>query len=179
MNEITISGARVHNLKNLSVSIPRNRMVVFTGMSGSGKTSLAYDTIFSEGRRRYFETLSAYFRQFVVGMDRPDVDLIEGLSPSISVDQRGRARSGRSTVGTITETADYLRLLFTAIAKPYCPDCGIAIEAMTPERMVEAITDSWKGRVAGILAPVVVGRKGTHKELIEGISRRGYQKIRV
>ncbi|MEW6201136.1 MAG: excinuclease ABC subunit UvrA, partial [bacterium] len=178
-NTIVISGARVHNLKNISVSIPRDKLVVFTGVSGSGKTSLAFDTIFAEGQRRYFETLSAYSRQFVIGMERPDADLIEGLSPAISVDQRGMPTSARSTVGTITEIYDYLRLLFTAIGRPFCVRCGIEIRGMSVERMLETIYENFSDKLVSVLAPVVVGRKGIYKDLIEKIARKGYQKVRV
>ncbi|MEW5947468.1 MAG: excinuclease ABC subunit UvrA [bacterium] len=177
--EIVVSGARVHNLKNVSVAVPRGRLVAFTGVSGSGKTSLAYDTIFAEGQRRYFETLSAYFRQFVVGAERPDVDFIEGISPSISVDQRGIPVGARSTVGTITEIYDYLRLLFNAVGRPHCPDCGVEIRTMTVERIHQSVAENLRGRMTAVLAPVVAGRKGVYRELIEKTARSGYQKIRV
>src|SRR5690348_13900585 len=137
MEALTIRGARQHNLKNLSVEIPRDRLVVITGVSGSGKSSLAFDTIFAEGQRRYVESLSAYARQFLEQMEKPDVDSIEGLSPAISIDQRTTSKNPRSTVGTVTEVHDYLRLLFASVGKPHCPRCGRAIAAQTVQEMVD------------------------------------------
>lgn len=182
MRHIKVSGARVHNLKNLNVSIPRNSLTVFTGVSGSGKTSLAFDTIFAEGQRRYFETLSAYTRQFVADMERPDVDMIEGLSPAISVNQKGMPNSPRSTVGTITEIYDYLRLLFTAVGRPFCPNDGIEIQAVSPDRITDILFETLseeKGKFVLLLAPLVIGRKGFHGDLIDRVARRGYGRVRV
>ena len=175
---IKIIGAHKHNLDNISVTIPRDALVVITGVSGSGKTSLAFDTIYSEGQRRYFETLSTYTRQFVAGMERADVELIEGLSPSISVDQKGVPTSPRSTVGTITEIYDYLRLLYTAVGHPFCPDCDVEIQAMSTDRMADLLLDAHEGKIAALLAPVVSGRKGIYKDLIDRIANR-YTKVRV
>ena len=138
-DKITIKGARVHNLKNIDLELPRNKMIVFTGLSGSGKSSLAFDTIFAEGQRRYIESLSAYARQFLGGMQKPDVDEIEGLSPAISIDQKAHSANPRSTVATITEIYDYLRVLYARIGEPHCPICGTKIEKMTVDEMVERI----------------------------------------
>ncbi len=179
MRDISIYGARVHNLKNINLSIPRSSLVVFTGVSGSGKTSLAFDTIFAEGQRRYFETLSAYTRQFVADMERPDVDLIEGLSPSISVSQKGMPTSPRSTVGTITEIYDYIRLIYTAIGKPFCPVDGTEIRSTSPERISEVLMETRSGSFVMIMAPLVTGRKGIYRDLIDKIAAKGYSRIRV
>ncbi|HOX28404.1 MAG TPA: excinuclease ABC subunit UvrA, partial [bacterium] len=179
MHEIKVAGARVHNLKNLDVTIPRDSLVVLTGVSGSGKTSLAFDTLFAEGQRRYFETLSSYSRQFVVEMERPDVDIVEGLSPAISVSQKGMPNSPRSTVGTLTEIYDYLRLLYTAVGVPHCPDCGIEIRSAPPERIADILYSSRAGAFVMILAPLVTGRKGFYKDVFEDAAKKGYTKIRV
>ncbi len=179
MRNIAVSGARVHNLKNLNVTIPRDSLTVFTGVSGSGKTSLAFDTIFAEGQRRYFETLSAYTRQFVADMERPDVDMIEGLSPAISVSQKGMPTSPRSTVGTLTEIYDYLRLLYTAAGKAMCPDCGIEITSVSPDRITDILFDTRPGAFVFLMAPLVIGRKGIYLDLIEKIERKGYSRVRV
>ena len=178
VKHIRVMGAAKHNLRNVCVDIPRDALVVFTGVSGSGKTSLAFDTIYAEGQRRYFETLSSFTRQFVAGMERADVDLIEGLSPSISVDQKGMPSSPRSTVGTVTEIYDYLRLLYTAVGVPHCPEHGLPIQSMTPERIADALFESAPGRAVALLAPVVQGRKGIYKDLIEKIARK-YNRVRV
>src|SRR3989339_876056 len=164
-DKITIKGAREHNLKNISLELPRNKMIVFTGLSGSGKSSLAFDTIFAEGQRRYIESLSAYARQFLGGMQKPDVDEIEGLSPAISIDQKAHSANPRSTVATITEIYDYLRVLFARIGQPFCPLCGTKIERLTIDQMLGQITktlqaEAGKGSEAVVLAPVVRGRKG-------------------
>lgn len=179
MRDITVSGARVHNLKDLDVTIPRDALVVLTGVSGSGKTSLAFDTIFAEGQRRYFETLSAYTRQFVADMERPDVDMIEGLSPAVSVSQKGMPTSPRSTVGTLTEIYDYLRLLYTAIGKAYCPDCGVEIRSVSPDRIADLLYASRPGAFVYLMAPLVIGRKGVYIDLIEKIERKGYSRLRI
>src|SRR3989339_508716 len=168
---ITIKGAREHNLKNISLQIPRNKMTVFTGVSGSGKSSLAFDTIFAEGQRRYVESLSAYARQFLGQLQKPDVDEIEGLSPAISIDQKAHSSNPRSTVATITEIYDYLRVLFARAGVPYCPLCGSVIRRMTPSGMVDAIISlaAPKGKIETelvILAPVVRGRKGEYYQLL-------------
>src|SRR6202167_996955 len=164
---IKVQGARVHNLKNLSVEIPRDQLVVFTGLSGSGKSSLAFDTIYAEGQRRYVESLSAYARQFLGQMDKPDVDFIEGLSPAISIDQKTASRNPRSTVGTITEIHDYLRLLFARIGRPYCPNCGKAITSQSPQQIVDRIMDLEDETRFMVLAPVVRGRKGEYEALLD------------
>lgn len=177
-SHIRIIGATKHNLQNVSLDIPRDSLVVITGVSGSGKTSLAFDTIYNEGQRRYFETLSTFTRQYVAGMERAEVELIEGLSPSISVDQKGMPTSPRSTVGTVTEIYDYLRLLYTAVGKPHCPDCGIEIQAMSPERMADMLIADLRGAMAVLLAPVVSGRKGVYKDLVEKVARR-YTRVYV
>ncbi|HOB35310.1 MAG TPA: excinuclease ABC subunit UvrA [Bacillota bacterium] len=176
---ISVRGARVHNLKNIDVDIPRDALVVMTGLSGSGKSSLAFDTIYAEGQRRYVESLSAYARQFLGQMDKPDVDSIEGLSPAISIEQKTTSRNPRSTVGTVTEIYDYLRLLFARVGRPYCPNCAIPISQQTVEQMVDAILQYPEGTRIQVLAPVVRGRKGEHAKLLEGLARDGYVRVRV
>ncbi len=181
---ITVRGARTHNLKNISLSIPRNSLTVITGISGSGKSSLAFDTLYAEGQRRYVESLSAYARQFLDQLERPDVDSIEGLSPSISIEQKTTSRSPRSTVGTITEIYDYLRLLFSSIGAPHCPRCGIPIARQSTEQIVRAIMEQGKdgnGEAARImiLAPIVRGRKGEFKKTFEQLARQGWTRVRV
>jgi excinuclease ABC subunit A len=176
---ISIKGARVHNLKNIDLDIPRDKLVVMTGLSGSGKSSLAFDTIYAEGQRRYVESLSAYARQFLGQMDKPDVDSIEGLSPAISIDQKTTSRNPRSTVGTVTEIYDYLRLLFARAGRPHCPNCGIPISQQTVEQMVDAILQYPEGTKIQVLAPVVRGRKGEHVKLLEDLARDGYVRVRV
>jgi excinuclease ABC subunit A len=176
---IIVKGAREHNLKNIDVEIPRNKFVVLTGLSGSGKSSLAFDTIYAEGQRRYVESLSAYARQFLGQMDKPDVDSIEGLSPAISIDQKTTSRNPRSTVGTVTEIYDYLRLLFARIGRPYCPIHGIEISAQTVEQMVDRILDYPERSRLQILAPLVQGRKGEHQKLFEEIRKQGFVRVRV
>ena len=176
---ISVRGARVHNLKNIDLDIPRDKLVVMTGLSGSGKTSLAFDTIYAEGQRRYVESLSAYARQFLGQMDKPDVDSIEGLSPAISIDQKTTSRNPRSTVGTVTEIYDYLRLLYARAGRPHCPNCGIAISQQTVEQMVDTILQLPEGTKIQILAPVVRGRKGEHVKILEGLRKDGYVRVRV
>ncbi|KAB5608349.1 excinuclease ABC subunit UvrA [Bifidobacterium jacchi] len=177
--KITIQGAREHNLKNVNLAIPRNRMVVFTGLSGSGKSSLAFDTLFAEGQRRYVESLSAYARQFLGQMDKPDVDFIEGLSPAVSIDQKTTNRNPRSTVGTITEIYDYLRLLFARTGEPHCPVCGAPVSAQTPQQMVDALLRNPERTRFQILAPVVRGRKGEFEDLIELLRGDGYARALI
>jgi excinuclease ABC subunit A len=176
---IRVQGARVHNLKNLSVEIPRDQLVVFTGLSGSGKSSLAFDTIYAEGQRRYVESLSAYARQFLGQMDKPDVEFIEGLSPAISIDQKTASRNPRSTVGTITEIHDYLRLLFARIGVPYCPKCGKAISSQTPQQIVDQVLARSDGERFLVLATVVEGRKGEYSTLLTELSGQGFSRVRV
>ena len=179
IDKLIIKGARQHNLKDVDVEIPRNKLVVVTGLSGSGKSSLAFDTIYAEGQRRYVESLSAYARQFLGQMDKPDVDFIEGLSPAISIDQKTTSRNPRSTVGTVTEIYDYLRLLFSRIGRPHCPNCGKPIAQQTVEQIVDQILALPEGTRIQVLSPVVRGRKGEHKRIIEGIAKDGFIRIRV
>lgn len=176
---IVVKGARAHNLKNIDIEIPRDKLVVMTGLSGSGKSSLAFDTIYAEGQRRYVESLSAYARMFLGQMDKPDVDVIEGLSPAISIDQKTTSKNPRSTVATVTEIYDYLRLLYARIGIPYCPIHGIAIESQTIQQMVDKVMAMEERTKIQIFAPVIRGRKGTHKKLIEEISKKGYARIQV
>lgn len=178
-NYIKIRGANEHNLKNLDVDIPRNELVVLTGLSGSGKSSLAFDTIYAEGQRRYMESLSSYARQFLGQMEKPDVESIEGLSPAISIDQKSTNRNPRSTVGTVTEIYDYFRLLYARIGIPHCPKCGKEIKKQTVDQMVDHVMDMPEGTKIQILAPVVRGRKGTHAKLFERAKRSGYVRVRV
>src|SRR5918993_3249959 len=159
---ISIQGAREHNLKDISLEIPRDKLVVFTGLSGSGKSSLAFDTIFAEGQRRYVESLSAYARQFLGQMEKPDIDHIEGLSPAISIDQKGTSRNPRSTVGTVTEVYDYLRLLYARIGHPHCPNDGTPIARQSPQQIVESLQGLPEGTRLMVLAPLISGRKGEH-----------------
>src|SRR3981189_2062692 len=179
MDSIRIRGARTHNLKNLSVELPRNRLVVITGLSGSGKSSLAFDTIYAEGQRRYVETLSTYARQFLDQMERPEVDSIEGLSPAISIEQKTTSRSPRSTVGTITEIYDYLRVLYSAIGVPHCPNCGIEISRQSTEQILQQILALPQGERIMILAPIVRGRKGEYKKDLEKLARQGFVRARI
>lgn len=179
MEKLIVKGARAHNLKNIDVTIPRDKLVVLTGLSGSGKSSLAFDTIYAEGQRRYVESLSAYARQFLGQMDKPDVDAIEGLSPAISIDQKTTSRNPRSTVGTVTEIYDYLRLLFARIGHPTCPIHGIEISSQTIEQMVDRILEYPERTKMQILAPVVSGRKGTHVKVLEDIKKQGFVRVRV
>ncbi|MFF2178470.1 excinuclease ABC subunit UvrA [Lysinibacillus sp. NPDC058147] len=177
--EIVVQGARAHNLKNINVTIPRDQLVVLTGLSGSGKSSLAFDTIYAEGQRRYVESLSAYARQFLGQMDKPDVDAIEGLSPAISIDQKTTSRNPRSTVGTVTEIYDYLRLLFARIGKPICPNHGIEITSQTIEQMVDRLLTYPERTKMQLLAPMVSGRKGTHVKLLEDLKKQGFVRVRI
>jgi excinuclease ABC subunit A len=179
MEKLIVKGARAHNLKNIDVTIPRDKLVVLTGLSGSGKSSLAFDTIYAEGQRRYVESLSAYARQFLGQMDKPDVDAIEGLSPAISIDQKTTSRNPRSTVGTVTEIYDYLRLLFARVGHPTCPNHGIEISSQTIEQMVDRIMEYPERTKMQILAPVVSGRKGTHVKVFEDIKKQGFVRVRV
>ncbi|MFD1739361.1 excinuclease ABC subunit UvrA [Bacillus salitolerans] len=179
MDKIVVKGARAHNLKNIDVTIPRDKLVVLTGLSGSGKSSLAFDTIYAEGQRRYVESLSAYARQFLGQMDKPDVDAIEGLSPAISIDQKTTSRNPRSTVGTVTEIYDYLRLLFARVGRPVCPEHGIEITSQTIEQMVDRILEYPERTKMQILAPVISGKKGTHVKVLEDIKKQGFVRVRV
>lgn len=176
---IVVKGARQHNLKNIDVTIPRNELVVITGLSGSGKSSLAFDTIYAEGQRRYVESLSAYARQFLGQMDKPDVDYIEGLSPAISIDQKTTSRNPRSTVGTVTEIYDYLRLLFARAGRPFCPKCGKPISQQTVEQMVDQLAAFPDSTRMIVLAPVVRGKKGEHQKVLEDIRKNGYTRVRI
>src|SRR4051794_28924415 len=179
ITKISVRGARQHNLKNISVDIPRNTLTVVTGLSGSGKSSLAFDTIYAEGQRRYVETLSAYARQFLDQMERPEVDSIDGLSPSISIEQKTTSRSPRSTVGTITEIYDYLRLLYSSIGVPHCPNCGRPISRQTSDQIVQSVMQlSAEDRVM-VLAPIVRGRKGEFRKELEKLAQAGYIKARI
>jgi excinuclease ABC subunit A len=178
-NSIKIRGARQHNLKNIDLTLPRNKFIVFTGVSGSGKSSLAFDTIFAEGQRRYVESLSAYARQFLGQVDKPDVDNIEGLSPAISIDQKSTSHNPRSTVGTVTEIQDYLRLLFGRAGEPHCHHCGLPIAPQTIDEMVDQIVLLPEGTRYQLLAPVVRGKKGTHAKLLSGLAAEGFARVRI
>ncbi|MBC8100676.1 MAG: excinuclease ABC subunit UvrA, partial [Armatimonadetes bacterium] len=184
-DKIVVRGAREHNLKNVDVEIPRNQLVVLSGLSGSGKSSLAFDTIFAEGQRRYVESLSAYARQFLGQMEKPDVDQIEGLSPAVSIDQRGVSQNPRSTVGTVTEIYDYLRLLFARIGVPHCPVCGAEVKAQSAQQIVDAVktladsTPDDSGVRTQILAPVIRDKKGTHDKVLEELRKSGFQRVRI
>src|SRR5687768_9079454 len=181
---ISVRGARVHNLKDIDVDIPRDKLVVITGLSGSGKSSLAFDTLYAEGQRRYVESLSAYARQFLGVMDKPDVDYIEGLSPAISIDQKSASHNPRSTVGTTTEIYDYLRLLFARTGHPHCPVCGREISRMSIDQITEQVlklpgTNTAKGKRFMILSPVVKDRKGEYSQLFSDLRKQGYTRVRV
>ena len=178
-DKISIRGARMHNLKNLDVDLPRNKLVVLTGLCGSGKSSLAFDTIYAEGQRRYVESLSAYARQFIGLMDKPDVDKIEGLSPAISIDQKSASHNPRSTVGTVTEIYDYLRLFYARIGVPHCPVCGKKITGQTIAAMVEQLLNLPEGTKLMLLAPFVRDQKGEHKHIFEQIKKAGFARVRV
>ena len=178
-DKIIIKGARQHNLQNIDVEIPRDKLVVLTGLSGSGKSSLAFDTIYAEGQRRYVESLSSYARQFLGQMDKPDVDYIEGLSPAISIDQKTTSRNPRSTVGTVTEIYDYLRLLFARAGRPHCPECGKPITQQTIQQMVDALMALGEGTKLTLLAPIIRGKKGEHQKVLEEIRKDGYVRVRV
>ena len=180
MNEnIVIKGARQHNLKDINVTIPRDKMVVITGLSGSGKSSLAFDTIYAEGQRRYVESLSSYARQFLGQMDKPDVDFIEGLSPAISIDQKTTSKNPRSTVGTVTEVYDYLRLLYARIGVPHCPQCGDEIKQQSVDQMVDSILSMEEGTRIYLLAPVIREKKGEHTKMLQGFYKSGYARVKV
>ena len=176
---ITIEGARAHNLKNINVKIPRDKFVVVTGLSGSGKSSLAFDTIYAEGQRRYMESLSSYARQFLGQAEKPDVDKIEGLSPAISIDQKSTNRNPRSTVGTVTEIYDYFRLLYARVGIPHCPKCGKVISRQTVDQMVDEIMKLPERTKFMVLAPVVRGRKGEHVKLLEKAKKSGFVRVVV
>ena len=179
LKNIVIRGARQHNLKNISLEIPRNTLTVITGLSGSGKSSLAFDTLYAEGQRRYVESLSAYARQFLDQMERPDVDSIEGLSPSIAIEQKTTTRSPRSTVGTITEIYDYLRVIYSAIGTPHCPNCGKPIARQSTEQIVQSVLALKPDDRVMVLAPVVRGRKGEYKKELEKYAKEGYVRARI
>src|SRR5574337_186195 len=176
---IAVRGARVHNLRNVDVDVPRDKLVVVTGLSGSGKSSLAFDTIYAEGQRRYVESLSAYARQFLEQMEKPEVDSIEGLSPAISIEQKTTSKNPRSTVGTVTEIYDYLRVLFARVGVPHCPSCGRVISAQTVQQMVDRVLALPQGSRIIVLAPVVRGLKGEYRKLFFDLRRQGYSRARV
>ena len=176
---IKIRGANEHNLKNINLDIPRNELVVLTGLSGSGKSSLAFDTIYAEGQRRYMESLSSYARQFLGQMEKPDVESIEGLSPAISIDQKSTNRNPRSTVGTVTEIYDYMRLLYARIGIPHCPKCGKEIKKQTIDQMVDQIMELPERSKIQLLAPVVRGRKGEHVKVLDQAKKSGFVRVRI
>ena len=178
-DRLVVRGAREHNLRDVSLDLPRDKLIVFTGLSGSGKSSLAFDTIYAEGQRRYVESLSAYARQFLGQMDKPDVDFIEGLSPAISIDQKSASRNPRSTVGTITEVYDYLRLLYARIGHPHCPTCGRPVARQTPQQIVDRVLELAEGTRFQVLAPVVRGRKGEYSTLLDDLAKQGFARVRV
>lgn len=178
-DKIIIRGAREHNLKNIDLELPRNRLIIMTGLSGSGKSSLAFDTIYADGQRRYIESLSSYARQFLGQMEKPDVDSIEGLSPAISIDQKTTSRNPRSTVGTVTEIYDYLRLLYARIGIPHCPVCGREIRQQTIDQIVDQIMELSEGSRIQLLAPIVRGRKGEHVKELEKAAKSGYVRVRI
>src|SRR5689334_24166144 len=173
MKSIQIRGARTHNLKNIDLDLPRDKLVVLTGLSGSGKSSLAFDTLYAEGQRRYVESLSAYARQFLSMMEKPDVDHIEGLSPAIAIEQKATSHNPRSTVGTVTEIYDYLRLLYARAGIPRCPDHGIDLEAQTVSQMVDQVLKLPEGTAAALVAPLVTDRKGEHAQILEDLAAQG------
>ena len=179
LDKIVVKGANEHNLKNIDVTIPRDKLVVITGLSGSGKSSLAFDTIYAEGQRRYMESLSSYARMFIGQMEKPDVQSIEGLSPSISIDQKTTSKNPRSTVGTVTEIYDYLRLLYARIGIPHCPVCGKKIEQQTIDQIVDSVMEIGEGTKFQILAPVVRGKKGMHQKVLEQSRKSGFSRVRV
>lgn len=179
MDKIEVRGARTHNLKNINLIIPRDKLVVVTGLSGSGKSSLAFDTLYAEGQRRYVESLSAYARQFLSLMEKPDVDHIEGLSPAISIEQKSTSHNPRSTVGTITEIHDYLRLLFARVGEPRCPDHGVPLAAQTVSQMVDQVLQQPEGNRLMLLAPIIKDRKGEHSKTLEGLAAQGYIRARI
>src|SRR3989337_1861255 len=178
-DKIIIRGAREHNLKNIDLEIPRDQLVVITGLSGSGKSTLAFDTLYAEGQRRYVESLSAYARQFLEQMEKPDVDSIEGLSPAISIEQKTTSKNPRSTVGTVTEIYDYLRVLYARIGTPHCPQCDQVIAAQTVQQMVDRVRTLPPGTRVVVLAPVVRGRKGEYRKLFFDLRRQGFGRVRV
>ncbi|MGH9095790.1 MAG: excinuclease ABC subunit UvrA, partial [Acidimicrobiales bacterium] len=178
-DRLVVRGAREHNLQDVSLDLPRDRLIVFTGLSGSGKSSLAFDTIYAEGQRRYVESLSAYARQFLGQMDKPDVDFIEGLSPAIAIDQKSASRNPRSTVGTVTEVYDYLRLLYARIVKPHCTTCGRPVVRQSPQQIVDRILAMDEGTRFLVLAPVVRGRKGEYSTLLDDLAKQGFARVRV
>ena len=179
LSRLIVKGAREHNLRNVDLDLPRDAMIVFTGLSGSGKSSLAFDTIFAEGQRRYVESLSAYARQFLGQVDKPDVDFIEGLSPAVSIDQKSTSKNPRSTVGTITEIYDYMRLLWARVGRPYCPVCGEPVIKQTPQQIVDQLLELDDGTRFQVLAPVVRGRKGEFVDLFKELTAKGYSRARV
>src|SRR5438067_5208217 len=176
---VAVRGARVHNLKNIDVDLPRDQLVVITGLSGSGKSSLAFDTIYAQGQRPYVESLSSYARQFLGQMEKPDVDFIEGLSPAISIDQKSASRNPRSTVGTITEIYDYLRLLYARIGQPHCPKCGAPIARQSPSQIVDQVMTLTPGTRFQVLAPIARGKKGEFEKLLEDLAARGFARAKV
>ena len=179
MHEIRVRGARTHNLKNLTLELPRERLIVVTGLSGSGSPHCAFDTLYAEGQRRYVESLSAYARQFLSTMDKPDVDGIDGLSPAIAIEQKASSHNPRSTVGTVTEIYDYLRLLYARAGTPRCPDHGIDLTAQTVSQMVDQVLKLPEGTAAALLAPVVSDRKGEHLQLLEDLAGQGFVRVRI
>src|SRR5690349_326748 len=178
-NYIRVRGAKAHNLKNVNVDIPKDKLVVITGLSGSGKSSLAFDTIYAEGQRRYVESLSAYARQFLGLMEKPDVDLIEGLSPAISIEQKTAGHNPRSTVGTVTEIYDYLRLLYARAGTPHCPNCGRPVSRQSAGQIAESVLSWPEGTRIEIMAPLVRGRKGEFRDLFETVRRQGFVRALV
>ncbi|RVG50608.1 excinuclease ABC subunit A, partial [Sinorhizobium meliloti] len=179
LKTISIRGAREHNLKGIDLDLPRNKLIVMTGLSGSGKSSLAFDTIYAEGQRRYVESLSAYARQFLEMMQKPDVDQIDGLSPAISIEQKTTSRNPRSTVGTVTEIYDYLRLLFARVGVPYSPATGLPIESQTVSQMVDRVLEFGEGTRLYMLAPLVRGRKGEYRKELAELMKKGFQRVKV
>src|SRR5262247_4593233 len=179
LTDIVIRGAREHNLQNLTLKLPRQSLIVITGVSGSGKSSLAFDTLYAEGQRRYVESLSAYARQFLGQMDKPDVDAIEGLSPAIAIEQRSAGMNPRSTVATVTEIYDYLRLLFSRLGTPHCPQCGRELSRQTVTEMVDLLVEQAKGERVAILAPLIRGRKGEYQKELDQARRSGFLRARI